>query len=77
MAVRELPELLDEAVADALRLNDAAEVVIGLVAKVLQARLDAAERVLQAQVWHGVPLGRETPERLSQGHVEGEVEPQP
>ena len=77
MAVRELPELLHEAVADALRLHHAAEVVVRLVAKMLETRLDAAERVLQAQVQHGPPLGGEAPEGLPEGHVERQVEAKP
>ncbi len=77
VAVRELPELLHEAVADALRLHHAAEVVVRLVAKMLEARLDAAERVLQAQVQHGPPLGGEAPEGLSEGNMERQVEPKP
>ena len=67
MTVRELPELLHEAVADALRLHNTAEVVVRLVAKMLEARLDAAERILQAQVQHGSPLGGEAPERAPRG----------
>ena len=77
VAVRELPELLHETVADALRLHHTAEVVVRLVAKMLEARLDAAERVLQAQVQHDPPLGGEAPEGLSEGHMERQVEPKP
>ncbi len=77
VGVGERSQLLDEAAADALGLDHAEQAVVGLVAEVLQARLDAAERVLQAEVENRALLGREAPERLAQRHVQRQVEPQP